>query len=144
MNKFVKDSNGLWFNERLENEVLKRKEYSKSRSKNRLSKDDTSKTYVKHMEDRNRNEDLSGYKRPIIEMGDKAEKFVVINPKNPNDAIIKVYGVDGMNKIYHTNNSLISRPEFIERYLNNRHGKPLNDFRHLFSDFNLFVKDQFK
>lgn len=56
LNKFTQDSAGLWFNQRLENEINKRKEYSKSRSKNRLSKNDISKTYVRHMENRNENE----------------------------------------------------------------------------------------
>lgn len=58
MAKFKKDKDGLWYNERLENEVIKRKEYSNSRSKNRSNKKDISKTYVKHMENRNENEDI--------------------------------------------------------------------------------------
>ena len=60
LNKFIKDSEGLWYNERLENEIIKRKEYSLSRSKNRSSPKNISKTYVKHMENENenRNEDV--------------------------------------------------------------------------------------
>lgn len=58
MNKFIKDSTGLWFNQRLDNEIFKRKEYSKSRSKNRSSKNNTSKTYVEHMENKNKNKDI--------------------------------------------------------------------------------------
>src|SRR5690348_10921073 len=51
--KFIKDENGLYYNERLENEIIKRKKYSKSRSENRLSKKDISVTYDEHMENRN-------------------------------------------------------------------------------------------
>ena len=53
MAKFIKDDNGLWYNERLANEIVRRKDYSKSRSKNRSSKKNISKTYVKHMETKN-------------------------------------------------------------------------------------------
>jgi len=68
--KFKKDDTGKFFNERLELEIFKRKEYSKSRSDNRkghketdtkkvIPKKDMSKTsnsYVKHMEDENEDE----------------------------------------------------------------------------------------
>ena len=50
--KFTKTKNSLYFNERLENEALKRKNYSESRRKNRLM----AKSYVRHMENENRNE----------------------------------------------------------------------------------------
>lgn len=59
MNKFVKDKDGLWFNERLESEIVKRKEYSVSRSKNRTSKSNISKTHVEHVENENRNKDIN-------------------------------------------------------------------------------------
>jgi len=58
MAKFIKDDNGLWYNERLANEIVRRKDYSKSRSKNRSSKKNISKTYVKHMETETINEDI--------------------------------------------------------------------------------------
>lgn len=50
--KFVKDSEGLYFNSRLDIESLKRKNYSESRKNNRLTK-----SYVKHMENENEDED---------------------------------------------------------------------------------------
>lgn len=53
--KFTKDSNGLYYNERLENEIVKRKKYSESRSENRKKKNDISETYVPHMENKNKN-----------------------------------------------------------------------------------------
>jgi len=63
--KFIKDENGLYYNLRLENESLKRKRYSESRSNNRKGKKkeepkehikNISKTYVGHMENENENE----------------------------------------------------------------------------------------
>ena len=60
---FQKDKNGLYFNARLEEEHNKRKAYSESRRQNRLKKDNplnnTSKTYVKHMENENENENIN-------------------------------------------------------------------------------------
>ena len=50
--KFDKDEQGLYFNKRLENEIVKRKKYSESRSKNRKSENDISKSYDSHMENK--------------------------------------------------------------------------------------------
>lgn len=65
--KFVKDTDGKYYNERCEEEINKRKNYSESRRNNRKStnnqKDNAkniSKSYVKHME--NENEDINEIK----------------------------------------------------------------------------------
>lgn len=52
--KFKRDADGLYYNERLENEVVKRKAYSKSRSENR-KKRNICNSYVPHMENENEN-----------------------------------------------------------------------------------------
>lgn len=52
-NKFKKDSNGLYYNERLEQEVIKRKAYSESRRKNISKRYEP--TYELHMENENEN-----------------------------------------------------------------------------------------
>lgn len=44
--KFIRDGQGLYYNERLEKEIVRRTSYCENRRKNRLSE----KTYVKHME----------------------------------------------------------------------------------------------
>ena len=62
MSKFKKDESGLTYNERLESEIHKRKNYSKSRSDNRKKTShekhmkNISSNYVKHMENENENE----------------------------------------------------------------------------------------
>ena len=72
--KFIKDENELYYNQRLENEVVKRRKYSESRRKNRAGKvkeeedslgkeekdmSNISKSYVKHMENENENENIN-------------------------------------------------------------------------------------
>ncbi len=52
LNKFLRDGEGLYYNERLEREMGKRRAYSESRRKNRTG---LSSTYVLHMENENRN-----------------------------------------------------------------------------------------
>lgn len=58
--KFVQDENGLWFNEKLDREIDKRKKYSESRRKNREGKKTHPPTYdshmLSHMENENENE----------------------------------------------------------------------------------------
>lgn len=60
MLKFEKDSDGKFFNKRLEDEIVKRKSYSKSRSENKKGKTKDmliiSKSYDNHMENENENE----------------------------------------------------------------------------------------
>lgn len=56
--KFVKDNDGKYYNIRLESEITKRKDYSKSRSdnrKNKLTYENICFSYVKHMENENEN-----------------------------------------------------------------------------------------
>lgn len=65
MSKFIKDSNGLWYNERLEIEIIKRKRFVESRSKNKEGKTKSkiiSSSYDSHMEneDENINNKLKG------------------------------------------------------------------------------------
>lgn len=60
--KFVRDSEGFYYNERLDIEIVKRKEYSKSRAENRKAK----KTYVSHMENRNENENTNRIKKGVL------------------------------------------------------------------------------
>jgi hypothetical protein len=59
--KFAVDEAGLYYNERLEQEVVKRKAYSESRRNNRKKKEDVndiSLSYVLHMENENENENI--------------------------------------------------------------------------------------
>jgi hypothetical protein len=74
--KFQKDEQGKFYNIRLEEEVDKRKAYSESRRNNRKKKEDmnnTSLSYVEHMENENENEDLiekkkvARFQKPTIE-----------------------------------------------------------------------------
>jgi hypothetical protein len=74
--KFQKDEQGKFYNIRLEEEVGKRKAYSESRRNNRKKKEDmnnTSLSYVQHMENENENENLiekkkvARFQKPTIE-----------------------------------------------------------------------------
>ena len=64
--KFKQDNDGKFYNERLKEEVEKRKAYSESRRNNRKKKEDMidiSKTYDEHMENENENKDLNKSKK---------------------------------------------------------------------------------
>ena len=70
--KFIKDEDGLFFNERLELEKTKRSDYTTSRRNNVLGKNQYSKIghMSKHMEDRDVNENVikdKGFKEPTIQ-----------------------------------------------------------------------------
>ena len=77
--KFKKDNDGKFYNERLKEEVEKRKAYSESRRNNRKKKEDmidTSKTYDEHMENENENENkdlnkskkVASFQKPTLEL----------------------------------------------------------------------------
>ncbi len=78
--KFQKDSDGNFFNQRLEDEINKRKNYSESRRQNRLKKEkdmnNISKSYDKHMENENENEIIN-----VINNKNKVSKgFFLFSP----------------------------------------------------------------
>ncbi len=86
MQKFAKDEKGLFFNERLELEILRRKNYTDSRGRNKQGKTkdltdieegNTSKSYEKHME--NVNEDVNTNKDLDIINKEKPKKFDFLN-----------------------------------------------------------------
>lgn len=71
--KFARDEEGLFYNERLEQEVNKRKAYSESRRNNRKKKEDMnniSLSYVQHMENENENENIN------VNTNVKSKRFV--------------------------------------------------------------------
>lgn len=78
--KFKRDSKGFYYNKRMDEEIEKRENYSKSRANNRKSKKtydedmkNISKTYEKHMENENENENINenikinSFKKPTLE-----------------------------------------------------------------------------
>ena len=80
--KFKRDINGLFYNERLENEVLKRKKYSKSRSENRKDKKNISVSYDEHMENENSINNIvkhnqHGRKKPSGNFKAQTEEFFI-------------------------------------------------------------------
>lgn len=58
--KFKQDDDGRYYNERLEKEVIKRQNYSKSRAENRQKSKEKSETYDFHMENKNENNIIKG------------------------------------------------------------------------------------
>lgn len=86
MLKFKKDAEGNFYNERLEQEILKRKKYSESRGNNKKGKNKQtdnvfkgkiiSKSYDNHMENENKNENSINNKGVIQKKSKKTIAFV--------------------------------------------------------------------
>lgn len=103
LKKFAQDGDGNWYNERLEIEIFKRKSYIESRSNNRKSssyakKDmiNISNSYVNHMENENKDENIidndtkiDSLKTINIPAKKNSKKFVV-----PDEIEIINYFVD--------------------------------------------------
>lgn len=81
--KFIKDENGLYYNERLELEIIKRRNYSESRSNNKKGKiklpEKISKSYDFHMgnENGNEKEDINVIKKFIIPDIESIKKYCI-------------------------------------------------------------------
>ena len=105
--KFVKDSQGMFYNERMENESLRRQNYSNSRKTNALGskiKDKPTEAYAQHMENENENENKD---KDIIDnkidrgYGGKEEGFGQIEKRQRFDLILKKYpNRDGSDKAW--------------------------------------------
>ena len=85
--KFIKDENGLYYNERLDSEIVKRKKYSESRSKNR-KKSDFLETYDNHME--NKDENINNKKnngKHFVNFKTQGEELLAIRDREHRDRI---------------------------------------------------------
>lgn len=143
MAKFSKDKDGLWFNERLENEIVKRKNYSLSRSDNRTGKTKTSKTYDKHME--NENEDIDVNKNNTVLVGDSSSSnFIVVKAKYAYEKNYKVFGVDGLRQYLESKESKLTSPNMAPKFMATNDGQHFTDLPHLKNAYKLFVKNEFK
>jgi len=90
--KFLKDSKGLYYNKRLEDEQNKRKSYSESRKNNKLGINQFNKKkksrghMIAHMEDENINEDLNEKESENeIEVWPTFEDFWILYDKKSGD-----------------------------------------------------------
>jgi hypothetical protein len=77
-------------------------------------------------------------------LGNTAEKYITIQPKTLGSTKYRVNGKEGLDELFQMHKSIISRPEFINKFLLDRTGKVYDDFRHVWNDYNQFVNNQFK
>ena len=142
--KFKQDSEGLWFNERLDIEKERRKKFVDSRKNNKKGKNQHSNNghmtthMTDHMENRNRDRD-----EDIIELGIRSNIYIIVRPKTIGSKY-RINGEDGLNQFFDQQGSIITRPEFVKKFLMERSGKMYADFMHVYNDFNVFVNKQFK
>lgn len=100
--KFIKDDNGLYYNERLEMEINKRKKYTESRSNNKSGrkkdvKED--KSYDLHMEDKNKDIiiDIVNYLNKASEKNFKSNSDKTV--KAINARLNEKYTIDDFKKV---------------------------------------------
>lgn len=124
--KFVRDENGLYYNERLDKEIKRRIEYCNSRRKNRTSE----KTYVKHMETEDETEtiikDIIDYKSivdnyhlyceklsKIQKLSDQRKKHIAARFKEFDmETIIRVLKTVGESEFLNGNNDRSWKADF--------------------------------
>jgi len=138
--KFKKDANGLYFNQRADDEINKRKNFTESRKANRISKKDIiSSTYEKHMIDHMENENINEIEI-INETEGKNEKKIdfeeVLNHWNRFAEEVALPQIKAMNKS--RRDKIINRSKESEFDFNNI----LNEIRN--SDFLKGLTSTFK
>jgi len=89
--KFRQDSAGKFFNEKLENEIIKRKKYTESRKNNLLQKkSDMAHHMEAHMENENENKDVIENRNKKKVSAEKSEPAVeIINPHPFSDSFLQ-------------------------------------------------------
>ena len=109
--KFVKDKKGLYFNERMDEEINKRNAYSKSRSQNKLGKIKKkqkiiSKSYDLHMG--NENENINNIYNTNIKYNKYGTYKRVILSKEQYNKLIEEYGKEKME------NQIVLLDEYVQ------------------------------
>lgn len=134
MSKFVKDNAGLWYNERLEIEVSKRKKFVESRSKNKEGKTKTkiiSESYDNHMENRDRNENRN-------------ENYITIGEEKIFDVMpILEFNGAALNA-RQKEHKLRSWKDMVPEWLRLNVQVDFNDERHIFNAFSKYIIDNGK
>jgi hypothetical protein len=139
--KFKKDADGLFFNERCEQEILKRKAFSESRRKNRLKKSDhmsnISKTYVRHMENENENENVIKLNKQGV-----PPKFIEVDGQIVTDPMpmLEFYEAQ-LNGMTTENQNLAWRP-LVASWFNDHQGEAFTDALHAKNSFKRFYYGQ--
>ena len=160
--KFEKDSDGLFFNERLDTEINKRKAYSESRANNRKKKElpeektithekdmlNTSITYVEHMENENENEDIiiiDNLNKDDIEIKKEVSPEILKKQEPPIEEIFEYFwaayqrrgnkqdSFTAFKKL--TKKQMIEVKEHIPKYLENHHRNGVMKYLPFFSKY---------
>lgn len=77
-------------------------------------------------------------------LGSDPSLFITIQPKTIGKNIVRIQGEDGMHQLFDMHKSIISRPQFVRKFLLENIGKPYNDFMHIFNAYNQYVSKQYK
>jgi uncharacterized protein YdaU (DUF1376 family) len=160
--KFEKDSDGLFFNERLDTEINKRKAYSESRANNRKKKElpeekplthekdmlNTSITYVEHMENEIENEDIiiiDNLNKDDIEIKKEVSPEILKKQEPPIEEIFEYFwaayqrrgnkqdSFTAFKKL--TKKQMIEVKEHIPKYLENHHRNGVMKYLPFFSKY---------
>lgn len=140
--KFKKDEQGLWYNERLDIEVARRKNYVNSRKNNVKGVNQHTKKHISkyahmtsHMENRNRNEIVN-----IITYGVHDEKrYILIIPETTDSQKIRINGEDGFNQLFEENHSIVTHPGKIRDFLFANRGAHYTSFMHVYRAFSKYI-----
>ena len=73
----------------------------------------------------------------------KSDNYIIIHPKELHSTKYRIQGVDGLKEFIEMNGSIFNHEELMGKYLMLRKGKKMNDFQHLWNDYNLFIEKQF-
>lgn len=143
--KFKQDSEGLWFNERLDIEKQRRKRFVESRKNNKEGKNQFNKIahMTSHMENRNINENEI-INTDIRHLGAINTIYIIVKPKDINSTKYRINGEDGLREFFDQQGSVINRSEYAKKFMMERTGKVYSDFMHIWNDYNLFIDKQFR
>lgn len=141
--KFVKTSDGRYFNERLAAEMIKREEFRKKQKERVVKRWEkyrgssggmpSGNTTVLPIENENGN---------IREVGN-GNYFILIVPEYANAVKWKIKGEDGLREFFQMHKSILSPDSLAKKFLFENNGKPYNDFKHLFNDYKRFANSKF-
>ena len=76
-------------------------------------------------------------------LGLKSDNYIIIHPKELHSTAYRIQGIDGLKEFVDMNGSIFNHEELMGKYLMARKGKKMNDFQHLWNDYNLFIEKQF-
>lgn len=80
---------------------------------------------------------------PTVFFGEQSDSYVIVKKKYLGEETVRINGAHGLADYMSAKKSVLTHPEWAEKFMRNRKGDYFNEFMHLKRTFAIFVEKQY-